>query len=394
VKSLELNEDCKTYLDSSQLTEQEAVDLQSSGHFDVEFPSPVNGRRYVVRTPRTVGLIPISRDFFVRILPKVPIANLFGMLELVYRLPSLKFFPGAASVSSVDDVYGRLAEMLARAVLERSRKGLYSEYVSCEEECVVVRGRVDVQASIALQMRGRHGLYCNYSFPTTDIIDNRLPLSAIDRIPRLQLVGGAPLDSVRLARRALQTAVSLGEYRGRDCAGRRYNRLNSDYRTIHALARFFLDTMGPGLMAGEQEFLPFCLDMAMLFQDFVAESLKHRLADRYLVSRQHRLQTGGDIGLTFVMDVVISDPFGHAIAVLDTKYKPESRPSPDDVYQVVAYATHLGITRAVLVYPTPVVPISTRIGGVDVTALGFGIGGSLPSAIDRFLGDLVSIGVQ
>jgi 5-methylcytosine-specific restriction endonuclease McrBC regulatory subunit McrC len=90
------------------------------------------------------------------------------------------------------------------------------------------------------------------------------------------------------------------------------------------------------------------------------------------------------------MDIVLSEVnSGRAVAVIDAKYKADSEPSPQDVYQAVAYATQLGINHAVLVYPVATTgPRSDRIGSVQITAIGYDIGSAMAASRTKFIADL------
>jgi 5-methylcytosine-specific restriction endonuclease McrBC regulatory subunit McrC len=62
---------------------------------------------------------------------------------------------------------------------------------------------------------------------------------------------------------------------------------------------------------------------------------------------------------------------GHALAVIDVKYKMAEQPSEDDIQQVVAYAVELGVSQAHLVYPFSLShPVQAKIGNVKVSTIG------------------------
>jgi len=351
--TMELFEGRETFLPENDLREELAIRIQESGFVDVEFPSPLNKRQFVLRTTSAIGLIPIDSETMLRIVPKVPVSNLFGMLEFVHELPSFQVYNGIGQVSAIEDIYERLARMLARGVLHRVRKGLDSDYVALEEDISVVRGRVDIQRTLRLNARGSSRLHCAYEARTIDINRNRVLLWALDCIPRLGLSSIAAIEEVRDARRALLGSVTLTEMTAKDCKAQEYNRLNSDYGILHALARFFLERMGPGIAHGDHRFIPFTVNMATLFQEYVTECLKSAAPSGLAVHRQHRANLTGDFDLRFQMDAVVTNArTDEALVVVDAKYKTDAQPSSADIHQVVAYAAHLGAPRAILVYPT------------------------------------------
>src|SRR4051794_21290471 len=99
--------------------------------------------------------------------------------------------------------------------------------------------------------------------------------------------------------------------------GRHYTRLNQDYAPLHALCAFFLDQSGPGHTVGDHTMIPFLVDMARLFEQFVAAWLERRLAATHRIASQVHTPVSSD--LHFTIDLVISA--GRQRWVVDTKYK-------------------------------------------------------------------------
>ena len=342
---------------------------------DVEFPNYGNGDTYVLTARATVGLARISKDCMLRILPKVPVKNLFGMLEIVHDLPSLQFYQGIGHVESVEDVYGKLVSLFVSQVVRRVRRGLRAAYVEVDEDTAVVRGRLDVPRTLALHSRGSPRVQCQYQVQTVDIDDNRILLWTLDRIPRLGLIGGDSLTRVHSARRALMGSVQLTEMTPRDCENRTYDRLTADYQTLHALARFFLERMGPGLASGEDVFVPFTVNMGHLFQEYVVACLKRHAPPGIAVSPQYHIEFDTELGAHFDVDVVLTDERTKiAIGVVEAKYKADDKTRSSDIQQAVAYAALTDSPAAFLVYPYDLPPIERPVGSAErikLTRFGF-----------------------
>ena len=86
---------------------------------------------------------------------------------------------------------------------------------------------------------------------------------------------------VRKCYRGLQGIISLQQFNFFDCIGRLYNRLNGDYEVLHGLCRFFLEQSGPMHSSGDHMTFPFLIDMAHLYELFVAEWLREHLPEGY-----------------------------------------------------------------------------------------------------------------
>jgi 5-methylcytosine-specific restriction enzyme subunit McrC len=181
-------------------------------------------------------------------------------------------------------------------------------------------------------------------------------------------------------------------YTGRSCTGRLYDRLNSDYESLHSLCRFFLDKAGPGYQTGEYSMLPFLIDMNELFEQFVAEWLRSHMPEEYSLQVQSRFAISGSYSLQFVIDLVVTNvESGKILCVLDTKYKRGHAPLSPDIEQVTAYAEAKAAAEAILVYPIMMPdPLDSRIGRIRVRSLTFSLDSDIEAAGKQFLDGIFS----
>ena len=328
---------------------------------DVEFPSWLNEYCYTLRSRGHVGHIPISNDIMLIMRPKIDIDNLFRMLEYAYNLRSFDFLEGKTKVNSLDDLFDRLASILAKLVLDRVRRGLYRSYVEEEELLPNLRGRVRVKPSVLAFMRGSANLQCEYEEQTTNVDDNRILAWTLYLLPRFSIKREDVRCQVRQAYRALAGTTEIRPVDASDCVHRIYHRLNDDYRRLHGLCRFFLENRGPSIKIGEYDFIPFVVNMSSLFQSFVAEWMKANLPDLRLETQYH-VPLGESGTGEFIIDFLLREKVsGRVIAVMDTKYKRPQRPDEGDIQQVVAYAVSMNTKNAFLIYPSAATEV-IRIG--------------------------------
>lgn len=351
---------------------------------EVEFPSPVTDGRWRLTAGGYAGFLPLSESLGFALRPRVETGNLFRMLELAYKL-DLRTFGGSFDTASLEEFYERLANVLAKRVLERLRQGLYKSYVARARRLPYVAGRVDV-ARLAREP-WRADPYCRYQEHTADVEDNQLLGWTLGTISRSGLCTERVLPTVRRAYRELQGRVGSRPFTPADCHGRMYSRLNEDYGPMHALCRFFLEHTGPAHQLGDTKMVPFVVRTPRLFELFVAEWLKANLAPPWRVRAQERFSVGPR--MTFAIDLVLHGG-GGARCVMDTKYKPAGRPATGDVFQAVAYAEAQGCRDAVLIYPGPLSePFDERVGRTRVRGLTFSVSGNLDEAGRHFLRDLL-----
>jgi 5-methylcytosine-specific restriction enzyme subunit McrC len=311
------------------------------------------------------------------------------MLEVAYHLKSFRFGEGLVDINELPDLYDRLASILARRVLDRVRKGLHRAYVAHTEALSYVRGRLDMCSSVRLLASATPSIQCEFHEHTADIEDNQILAWTLHVLCKTALKREGVKSLVRSAYRAIEGATRLRAVEPSECRRRLYNRLNQDYEPVHALCRFFLEGLGPGVDRGVHEVMPFTVDMARLFESFVAGWLKLNAPKPYEFAIQHKLSLIGTDVIDWTVDILVQDATGGAVAVLDTKYKRNRDSAAADIQQVVAYAVESRVTNAFLVYPTPIVPpMKVRVGDVTVRSAHFDLGCELNASGQSLLAQL------
>jgi 5-methylcytosine-specific restriction enzyme subunit McrC len=335
----------------------------------------------------------VTPDLGLEIRPKVPIANLLRMFEYAYGLRSVEFHEEIAGCATVDDFYSKLAEILSRRILHRARRGLYRGYVAAAESLPAVRGRIDVRRHSSAPWSA--AVPCEFEEHTGDIIENQILVWTLSRIARSSALTDAVRPLVRTALRVVHGVASEQPVRARDCLHRLYNRLNDDYEQLHLLCRFFLEHTGPDLTDGEAQTIPFVVNMARLFELFLAEWLRaylRRHAPRYALRWQDHATLGDRDQLRFSIDMVVHDrEQARDVAVIDAKYKLPDDVSQADVAQVTLYAQLRDCRNAVLVYPSPPPkPFEAHTAHHRIRTLSFDLSGDLEAAGRSFASSLLA----
>jgi len=377
--------------------------LKYADRIDISPPTFQTLHQWYLKPKGWVGHIPIDRSFSIIIKPKVELSNIFRMLEYAYRI---KFTQNDHLVrsDSLSEFYQRIANILAKQVLQRIIKGLYKEYISCNNRLQFIRGRLNVKKMIDKPWQVE--LDCNYQVITSDNEENRILAWTLLCVARTGLCKESVKQNVRKACRGVCNFAKPVPVRPETCTGRFYNRLNNDYEPMHALCRFFLDAIGPFHDVGSKSMLPFLIDMPKLYEEFVGEWLKQYLDQTYpgqfRLKKQAPLKIGIDHSVEFRIDMVLEEiKTGRHFCLMDTKYKVEETPSARDLHQVIAYSKALGCKQAFLIYPnSPRNLFSAIVGGdIHVQAITFGLAGDLEEngriffeQMERFVGGLFERG--
>lgn len=342
-------------------------------------PTFLNAHQWRLTSLGHVGCIPLAPELTLVLRPKVPIGNLFRMLEIAYQV-DFKTLPGLMTCASLEEFYERLAIILAKRILDRERKGLFCAYVGRTESLGFVRGRLRPESMVRRPWSVQ--IECEFEEHTTNIEDNQILAWTLWSILQSGMCTDRVRPTLRQAWRGLSGATTFVPFEAASCVGRTYNRLNADYQPLHALCRFFLDQSGPEHSNGGRVMLPFIVDMAVLFERFVAEWLKSNLSPRHALKPQFHFRPEDNQQVEFIIDLLLCDTVtGKALCVLDTKYKRADTPSTEDIAQVVAYAESQGCRKAVLVYPCRLSkPLKLSVGRISVVSMSFDLAGYFEEA--------------
>ena len=391
-KTIELEEYSPTSLPAEALPQHLGKLLWSryGQKIQIEPPTFKTDNQWRITPQGWAGHIPADDGYQLFIKPKVELANLFRMLEYAYKLPFLATGE-MVGAKSLKDFYERLARILALRALDRSRKGLYREYAGRSQRLPFLRGKVVLES--LLRSPCETSLDCDYHENTADIEDNQILAWTLYCIARSHLCDEEVTKLVRRAFRATQGIAELRPCSAGLCEGRFYSRLNEDYRSLHALCRFFLDHSGPSHEQGGHQMLPFLIDMARLYEMFVAEWLRKNIPGHIILRDQAPFSIGGVNRVEFRIDLLLIDrATGRRLCLIDTKYKTPSGPSSGDLEQVIAYAKTLGCPEAVLVYPQILSkPFDHLIGGdIHVWTSTFGLAEDLEKQGQVFMSTLLA----
>ncbi|MFF4055992.1 McrC family protein [Streptomyces sp. NPDC001668] len=359
VRSVELVEHAK----ATRLALPDAVGraLAASGVVDAA-PDPYTPGFWSLRAGSRVGAVAVtapgcSTPVTVRVTPKVPIVRLFFLLG--YSLdPTRSWRDREVDVAEHRDLLPALAHAVERQVDRALQQGLLQGYRATEESALVIRGRIREAEQIRRRFGAMLPIEVAYDEFTTDIAENRILGTAVERLLRLP---GVPRDVRRrlLHQRARLTDVTA-IVRGQPIPEWRPTRLNSRYHQALRLACVVLDGASAEHAPGDLRIDGFLFDMNKLFEDFVTIALRETFRERgrgripggHTVRLQdpHHLDEAAAIRMR--PDFVLYGPDGVPCAVVDAKYKAE-RPGGypgADVYQMLAYCTALGLREGHLVY--------------------------------------------
>ncbi len=294
-----------------------------------------------------VGAIRID-DVDVVVTPKVGIARLLFLLGYA---ADPGFRPEDVDGVPDDDLWPAIAETLCRHAERAVMRGILQGYVTREEALPLVRGRIRIADQLARRPGMLLPIEVRYDEYDVDIAENRILRSALRRMLTVPRV--APPVRSRLAHLDGRLDGATPLIAGTPSPQWRPNRLNRQYHAALRLSEIVLRHQSFEVGQGGLSVAAFVVDMARVFEDFVATALREAwLARPGRTWPQYPASLDTDDSIRMKVDVVhLVD--GEPRIVADAKYKLESSaggyPNADQ-YQVLAYCTALHVPVGWLVY--------------------------------------------
>jgi 5-methylcytosine-specific restriction enzyme subunit McrC len=305
----------------------------------------VPGRTWRVRPSSVVGIARTDHVLVV-VRPRIPVANVL----LIAGASATPWRDDDAPVAARDDIHLALARLFVRTVERTLSEGVLRGYREQHDDLLTVRGRID----IAEQIRRRPGhnlpLAVVYQEHDEDVTENRILKAAAGVLAQLGL-GDATVERglhrILMTLRAARPDVATS---GTDVL---WTRLNARYRPAVELARLVLGSSGVDVDAGGTPARSLTLDMPRAFEYFLARELGLRLETRGGTTRAQDTRWSLDEAQRVPLRPdIVWDVDGRPAAVVDAKYQTVGPRDAhgDNVYQLLAYCTALGLRAGHLVY--------------------------------------------
>lgn len=201
----------------------------------------------------------------------IPVKNVYYML--VYAHDCIDHNQAQVedlSKEKFDNVLDILAYVLKGAVAQQVKRGLHKDYVPLTEDLPLLRGKLDIQGTIKLQMAQKQKLSCEYDEYSANNIHNQILKSTMHYLIR---AGGVKDDTKRVFRSTLRyfSEVDIIDITAIRWDIIRYGRNNLPYDFLHKICRMIIENMLISTQSGDVKFRNFFDEkrMAHIFEKFV-----------------------------------------------------------------------------------------------------------------------------
>lgn len=366
------------------LTEEDAGYL-SNGSMESKFKVKrlVAGLGYEVTPVNIVGALTLPSGQSLIIKPKLPLPNIFRMLSYVGNL----YQPLDSDVAygrdeELFDILGNIFSVEMGKIL---RFGLKQNYSQQTEPLRTLRGRIDFNKSMNYSASGANQLVCRYSKLSLNTPLNRAMVKAAEVLLRSSEIKSETKKRVRACLSQIPIDLIGRDFLVSELKNITLDRSTQYYQRILFLSRFILANAAYKDDLGENNFAGFLVNIADLFEEYVARALKNENGKwQFKVISQNKIQIDIDKHVTSYPDLTFIGDSGTCF-IADTKYKDFSDLHfvNADVYQMVTYLLHHKCREGFLIYP---VFDSTRDGIVKTIRI--------PNGNDHFVihGLCISLG--
>jgi 5-methylcytosine-specific restriction enzyme subunit McrC len=333
-------------------------------------PAICNGKR-AVKVTNYAGVVRAPCGFQIEVLPKTGKATsiaearsvLLRMLSCLGEFRHVRLNEAHLMTRPAPLLDAFIAHFLD-AVDLLVRQGLRGGYASYEEDLIALRGKLAFSRHIRNNLTRRDRFSVEHDDFRFDRPENRLILTAIDRVRALT-------NSSQLKRQARLLAMPFdgipqSRHIAQDIQASRIERDMQRYQTPLAWARLILQHLAPLTGSGDQWAPSLLYPMEALFEAYVYHHLSRQLPPGYKLKKQacseYLTTHKGQRWFQLKPDLLLIGPNGTE-AVLDTKWKLLDASKGDnrskyglsqaDFYQLYAYGQHYlsGNSKMALVYP-------------------------------------------
>ncbi len=254
-----------------------------------------------------------------------------------------------------DDLLEAFVSVFVRRTMAAINRGLYRTYRTIDDELSVIRGRVRLSDQITRKFRLVPPISVSFDEYTVDNTENRLIRAAVEISSRMPLRNERTIKDLQYLR-AMFSEVEHIEFDRRWLPEQVWTRLNEHLSSPVHLAKRIIKNSSISLERGSHTSDEFLINMANVFEDFVATALREELKlTKVDMPRANELR--GSLYLDTNRKIGLKPDLSRwegpqCVAVGDVKYKQTTADGVlhPDIYQLLAYATATQLPRASIIY--------------------------------------------
>lgn len=267
---------------------------------------------------------------------------------------------------SFDDIYDLFAEIIARGISYQLKQGLYRQYVAKNESMQTVRGKIDINGTIANRMRNIHQIACDYDELSENNIYNQILLTTATLLIKHSDVKKEKKAKLKQLMLFFQNVQPVDVHAIRWNA-LRFDRNNQNYRMLLYLCYFIINEWLMTTDSGKYKLRDFSDDhMCRLYEKFILAYYKKHHPELKPCAARIDWNIDKEQSTTNILPIMQTDillTMGERTLIIDAKYYTRSMQKQYDkstihsnnLYQIHTYVTecdedHKGNVDGMLLY--------------------------------------------
>lgn len=267
---------------------------------------------------------------------------------------------------SFDDIYDLFAEIIARGISYQLKQGLYRQYVAKNESMQTVRGKIDINGTIANRMRNIHQIACDYDELSENNIYNQILLTTATLLIKHSDVKKEKKAKLKQLMLFFQNVQPVDVHAIRWNA-LRFDRNNQNYRMLLYLCYFIINEWLMTTDSGKYKLRDFSDDhMCRLYEKFILAYYKKHHPELKPCAARIDWNIDKEQSTTNILPIMQTDillTMEERTLIIDAKYYTRSMQKQYDkstihsnnLYQIHTYVTecdedHKGNVDGMLLY--------------------------------------------
>ena len=249
------------------------------------------------------------------------INNIYHMLSYAFQTLNKETYEDVA-VESFDEMYDLLAAILAKGIGLQLKQGLYREYISCQEELTVMRGKINMPGTIKNRLAHERVLTSDFDELSENNQLNRILKTTVLLLLRNGKVKTDYKNDLKKKMLYFSNVDTLDPPRIR-WSSIRFQRNNQTYRMLISICQLIIEGMLITTESGDYRLASFVdvQRMCRLYEKFILEYYGRHFPKLSVSASQ--IPWALDDGLGTMLPVMQSDIHlqkDNTVLIIDAKY--------------------------------------------------------------------------
>ncbi len=251
------------------------------------------------------------------------IKNIYYMMSYAFQVFNQSTYEDV-DIEEFDDMYNLFASIMSKGIGARLKRGLYREYLNCQEELSVMRGKINISETIKNKLAHKQILTCEYDELSENNYMNQILKTTVMLLFMSNKVDIVYKEDLKKKMMFFSNVDTL-EPKTIKWTSIRFQRNNYDYRMLLGICWLTIDGMLLTTNKGEYRLASF-IDkqrMCRLYERFILEYYKRNFPSLAVSASQIHWALDEDDESETMLPIMRSDITlrkGNNILIIDAKY--------------------------------------------------------------------------